>query len=298
MINDYLSLLGNQINALNLLLTALHCRSTFDQNNLLQEDKSREIFCKVKDDTSSLVCLTDSESNGTRRSDGPQDLTLLNNTFAFDGDLFSSKAYRRPVVRAIRTEASVTKDLRHSQVTLDNCLSVSPPVSSTKVIREEEKVLKGESFKPLVRTARASYSQHGSSDIEVIQEFPASWRTTTGGGCTSKKIPSTGNDLRLICQLALNGTLTPTSIYSLQHVKREIVDPPLFGDPLSFRPPGARVHPPKKMRVNLLGTSRCGKSTLLRCLLAKFRPYDEEVLYLYRPIIRAHTTNCIQGTVS
>lgn len=93
-INDYLSLLNNQVNALNLFLTALQCRTTVEQTKAVGRPECQSLLRLVRDDTSSLLWLRDSDSIGTCKSVGPQDLGTINATFGFDTEVFASKAYR------------------------------------------------------------------------------------------------------------------------------------------------------------------------------------------------------------
>ncbi|KAB8262101.1 G-protein alpha subunit-domain-containing protein [Aspergillus pseudonomiae] len=119
---DFQSLLNNQVNALNLLLTALQCKSIIEQRLFLQRSETRVVFNRIKDDTSSLLWLRDSDSEMTKKSIVAEDLSLIETRFAFDSDLFSSRVYcsaaRSTMVHALKgttvkpsyTEASVVPD--------------------------------------------------------------------------------------------------------------------------------------------------------------------------------------------
>ncbi|KAJ0120087.1 hypothetical protein J7T55_000940 [Diaporthe amygdali] len=93
--DDYSNMLNNQIHALNLLLTAFQC-------------ESRQVFERIKDETSSLLWLRDAESIQTYRSAGTQDLGTVNATFAFDSEIFNSRVYqvatRSNMIRALLTD--------------------------------------------------------------------------------------------------------------------------------------------------------------------------------------------------
>lgn len=52
------------------------------------------MFDRLKDDTSSLLCLRDAESDHTCRTDGTQDLGTVKATFTFDPEVFNSKVYQ------------------------------------------------------------------------------------------------------------------------------------------------------------------------------------------------------------
>ncbi|KAB8211965.1 G-protein alpha subunit-domain-containing protein [Aspergillus parasiticus] len=103
---DFQSLLNNQVNALNLLLTALQCKSIIEQSLFLQRSESRVVFNRIKDDTSSLLWLRDSDSEMTKKSTVAEDLSLIEARFSFDTDLFSSRVYcsaaRSTMVHALR----------------------------------------------------------------------------------------------------------------------------------------------------------------------------------------------------
>lgn len=64
------------------------------------------MFNRIKDDTSSLLWLRDSDSEMTKKSTVPEDLSLIETRFAFDTDLFSSRVYcsaaRSTMVHALR----------------------------------------------------------------------------------------------------------------------------------------------------------------------------------------------------
>ncbi|KAE8140864.1 G-protein alpha subunit-domain-containing protein [Aspergillus pseudotamarii] len=103
---DFQSLLNNQVNALNLLLTALQCKSIIEQSLFLQRSETRVVFNRIKDDTSSLLWLRDSDSEMTKKSTVAEDLSLIETRFAFDSDLFSSRVYcsaaRSTMVHALK----------------------------------------------------------------------------------------------------------------------------------------------------------------------------------------------------
>jgi hypothetical protein len=96
-LNEYLGILNNQIQALNLLLTALQCRSMMEQNNLLREGSTRKVFKQVRDDTSSLLWLRDADSLASYRTASTQDMTTVDVEFAFDREVCSSKVYRSAI---------------------------------------------------------------------------------------------------------------------------------------------------------------------------------------------------------
>ncbi|KAK2613420.1 hypothetical protein N8I77_000337 [Diaporthe amygdali] len=93
---DYLSLLDHQVNALGLLLTALQCRTTLEQRDMLGAQESRHVLDLARDETSSLLWLMDPESVevSSLRSSVTQDLETVHARFDFDSEVFTSRAYQ------------------------------------------------------------------------------------------------------------------------------------------------------------------------------------------------------------
>jgi hypothetical protein len=77
-----------------------------EQSNFLQRAENRNVFSRVRDDSSSLLWLRDSDSEITRKSSFAENLDHLDATFAFDSDLLSSNVYRSAarssMLRALR----------------------------------------------------------------------------------------------------------------------------------------------------------------------------------------------------
>ncbi|MCJ1293669.1 hypothetical protein MMC34_005224 [Xylographa carneopallida] len=67
-LNVYVTHLNNQVNALNLLLSAIQCRSLSKERTLLLSVESRHVFQQLTDDVSSLLLLRDSDSALTRKT--------------------------------------------------------------------------------------------------------------------------------------------------------------------------------------------------------------------------------------
>lgn len=85
-----------------------HSNATFEQRRILNAAEHREIFIRVKDDTSSLLFLKDAESTRTSTSTISQNLGAINTTFSFDPEIFGSRVYRmatRPnMLRVLMTD--------------------------------------------------------------------------------------------------------------------------------------------------------------------------------------------------
>ncbi|OCK86999.1 uncharacterized protein K441DRAFT_671506 [Cenococcum geophilum 1.58] len=101
-IKDCLTHLGNQTNALNLLLTAFNCRNQSEQRALLEKKKSRKIFEQIRDDSSSLAVFYDSASFITSLTNVTETSSKLSLKFRFDGELLRSKVYQGTVRSLLR----------------------------------------------------------------------------------------------------------------------------------------------------------------------------------------------------
>lgn len=92
--DECLTRLDRQINALNLLITAFKFRTPKEQQILLEQKQSRKTFNQIKDDSSSLIVLCDSESSVTKRTKTSTATSKLSLNFVFDAALLQSKAYK------------------------------------------------------------------------------------------------------------------------------------------------------------------------------------------------------------
>ena len=93
-LNVYVTHLNNQVNALTLLLSAIHCRSISQERTLLQSLESRHVIQRLRDDTSSLLWLRDSESILSRRTASTFNLEPFETAFDFDSEVFNSRVYK------------------------------------------------------------------------------------------------------------------------------------------------------------------------------------------------------------
>ncbi|KAL8987446.1 MAG: hypothetical protein Q9177_003342 [Variospora cf. flavescens] len=87
------TLLSHQISAIQLFLTTMQCRTQVEQEALLRRPENHEIICSVRDDSSSLLWLRDDDSCGTRKSTCTETSDFLDASFAFDPEIFKSRAY-------------------------------------------------------------------------------------------------------------------------------------------------------------------------------------------------------------
>jgi chaperonin cofactor prefoldin len=112
-LNEFTNHLNNQVNALNLLLTALNCRTTFERNELLCHNESRQIIKRVKDNSTSLLSLRDTGSQYTRMSIVTQNWSLLDREFDFDQEVLTTDIYRAAWRSSIRKDTITRKGKMH-----------------------------------------------------------------------------------------------------------------------------------------------------------------------------------------
>ncbi|CAJ2505686.1 Uu.00g130800.m01.CDS01 [Anthostomella pinea] len=278
--NEYFEMLNNQMNALNLLLTSLQCRTIFEQHDLLQSDESRRIFSQVKDDTSSLLWLRDSESSGTSRSAWTQDLSAIKTIFDFDREVFTSKVYRMAtrsnMVNAIWADARSilsisTMGARQSrlgryitngfEVTLDNdaattTSTVKPGAQTDATGQQREETLK----LPIIIHSRQSLHPR----LATTGQRQTSWFKAESVSSSQRRTPNRQR----------NVYMTPVR------------------EPNHITGAGSRK-PEKVMRVLLAGISASGKSTLVKAIMAKLDQYDTKHRLMCRPVILSHASRCV-----
>ena len=78
----------------------------FEQQLLLENPISRQVFDKVKDGSSSMVVITDKESNISEVSKCSGTSSNMSKEFRFDSELFSSTVYQRAMRPMFRSKAS------------------------------------------------------------------------------------------------------------------------------------------------------------------------------------------------
>ncbi|KAL5042973.1 hypothetical protein BDW71DRAFT_188952 [Aspergillus fruticulosus] len=86
---------------MNLLLSALQCKSLPEQRHFLEKPESQAAFIRIRDDTS-LLWLRDSDSELSRTSSMTERLSLVSARFSFDLDLFDSRVYRSAAMSTMR----------------------------------------------------------------------------------------------------------------------------------------------------------------------------------------------------
>ena len=98
---------------------------------MLHSSKTRHVIDQVKDDTSSLLWLIDPESLCSRQSiltEGPaRSHQNIDQTFAFDNDIFNSKAYRQAAKSNMKQAIRKNKGSNIQQKPLPkNPLAITP----------------------------------------------------------------------------------------------------------------------------------------------------------------------------
>lgn len=238
----------------------------------------------VRDDTSSLLWLRDSQSIGTYRSTGPQDFGTINTNFDFDTEVFASKVYRTATRSTmLRT---LLLDARSDDQQCSMNLTLGPST------RELESGL--------------SVVNEPSIDRLSVSSSPALEESTT----TENRYHILNTELQ---RLSSPTALPKYTIYTLETLQRlPLVNAPLEPSPLPSasrrrvrsrkvlltRPWLARPSRPNlsaivdsqmakpAVKVLVLGISESGKSTLVKSLKAGYMGgYDEKSRRLYRKTI-------------
>ena len=79
-------------------------RNTKDQKRLLEDERSREVFSQLKEDSSSLIVMYDSASFSSRRTTTTTATSKFSIRFAFDAELLRHRAYQS-TIRALMRRA-------------------------------------------------------------------------------------------------------------------------------------------------------------------------------------------------
>lgn len=250
----------------------------------------------VRDDTSSLLWLRDSQSVGTYRSTGPQDFGTINTNFDFDTEIFASKVYRTA------TRSSMLRTL---------LLDARPDDQQDSI---------GLTLGPSTRQLE--------SGLPVVNE------PTTGelhvSSSTALEEPTTSENRYGILNTKLRRLPSPTAlpkytIYTLEALQNL----PLVHAPLEISPlPSASQHRVRRRRalltrswlarpsspnlsaivdsrmakpavkVLVLGISESGKSTLIKSFKEGYMGgFDEEDRTLYRSDILRNLLECTTAIV-
>lgn len=345
---DYLSLLDHQVNALGLLLTALqwfvpviyildehiypkpstqttdgkldYSRTTFEQSDMLRALESRHIFDLARDETSSLRWLTDSESIGTLRSAGTQDLETVHARFDFDSEVFTSRAYR--VATRANMISALTGSRRRGISHTTDITAAGPalavegdaPGLNEDVNQPTRAGIALTTIVDVVSVRDAASDTQSDVSEDTVTEPQASTTSLIRANYPDAQLPDfvihTPETLGLLAiqigELSKNKPVSPLTVTdSLRGAKRKTLGrffKPSAQLPILLRPkqqvaaPGMvqSIHAYKPVKILILGISGSGKSTLAKAMRAGHGDIDESWLRLYRDTIIDNTKESLK----
>ncbi|KAI0972155.1 hypothetical protein F4678DRAFT_471749 [Xylaria arbuscula] len=126
--SEYSVLLDRQANALNLLLQAVHCNTSAQQQGLLFKTRSQSILRQAEYCSSSIIGLKDSASFVS------EDTAGISLTFDFDAVVLASKIYQR--ARKSYLRQSIRARQPHSRQTYFSVYSLSDTSRSSPQISD------------------------------------------------------------------------------------------------------------------------------------------------------------------
>ncbi|KAL9117504.1 MAG: hypothetical protein Q9187_005958 [Circinaria calcarea] len=290
--NDYLNLLNNQINALNLLLTALQwaianlltkaSRTLFEQRDLLQSSESRHIIKMVEDDTSSLLWIRDTESYScySRKSALTENSVMLDTVFDFDREIFHSRAYQ-VAARSNMKQALINGKRTNMQHEVSDLALDSGLANFIKLDDDDQDI-------QTIKEVHTNFSQplSNTTDAQISKDSPLRLNLLTKEN-SALPDPLTGRSHRLVEFLGdrKESRRKPWSLANafksrkIQHA-REKAQPTTT----------SRMESQRKelncCRVLLLGASESGKTTILKSLQLLLRGgYTLAELGVFKKII-------------
>ncbi|KAF2105557.1 hypothetical protein BDV96DRAFT_560251 [Lophiotrema nucula] len=159
-------MVDSQIAALTLLLTACNSKTLAAQSRVLVMPASRKKLDALKQYSASLVVLRDEESFISRSTENSSKLSMI---FEFDGELFSSRVYRNPIIfslrnrrkrRSVDSKSTPEPDVRKQQISrpvmAENSLGwnmdIGRETSSPTIKAGLEGIVESESMRLVTRT--------------------------------------------------------------------------------------------------------------------------------------------------
>lgn len=237
----------------------------------------------VRDDTSSLLWLRDSQSIGTYRSTGPQDFGTINTTFDFDTEVFASKVYRTAtrssMLRTLLLDAR--PDGQQGFIDPTSGPSTRQVESGLHVANEPTADQLSVSRAPTPEEQTPNENRDNTPDTE-LQRLPSPTalpKYTIYTLETLQRLPT--------APVPLKTSSLPNE--SQQRVRRRR---PLLTRPWLARPSNpthsaiidSQMAKPT-VKVLMMGISESGKSTLIKSLKAGYMGgYDEESRRQYRKV--------------
>ncbi|KAJ8069479.1 hypothetical protein OCU04_003132 [Sclerotinia nivalis] len=270
--NDHLN---SQINALNLLLSAIHCRSSFDRNHFLRRTESRHIIQKVEDDRSSLV------SHG-RSSFTSQSMSRFDDEFDFDHEIVNTDVYRNalkslrvPIKR--RPIAATTSDGADEA----SLLLLNGNIANQAISRRTS---------ALVVTNPSSRDSQTVPKIDPLPSIPERPYSADIHVQISISIETTENATKL----------TPKALNNehLRNIRRPWVKQKSFDNAESPQQ-SSQDHndDPKASQVMLFGCSNSGKTTLKRSIDLITHDITAEEIMACKEVIQSSVVRCIQAVL-
>lgn len=267
---------------------------------MLRARESRQIFELARDETSSLRWLTDSESVGTLRSAGTQDLETVHVRFDFDSEVFTSRAYQ------LATRANMISALADSRRR-----GISHSTEITGVPRDHAPDHDGPSHPTptgITKTTVVDVLNHATAESlssvsqDTTTELRASTTSLVRATESDSELPDfvihTPETLGLLAiqlgALSRNGQALPyLTDKALPTIKRQ-AGGRFFKQsarlPLLLRPRQQAaaagsirsIHGHNPVKMIILGISESGKSTLAKTMRAGHGDIGESWLRLYR----------------
>lgn len=247
-LNVYVTHLNNQVNALNLLLSAIHCRFLSQEWSLLRSRESRHIIQRLRDDSSSLLWLRDSESIFSRKTVSTSNSKKLETVFDFDGEVFNSRVYQE----ALRS--NMKQVLSHKAPAQSNPHDLTTPITNDTFLLEDDGT---------------------SADTETIKA-----KSVTDAALIPTPLPQDSNPYT-------PRKVSLWSRLSEQIVSRKKSQPGTRNETIDLTGVQSQQDlPPWNGKTLILGASESGKSTLLKSLQLHMEgPYSPEGRAAFKEII-------------
>ncbi|KAF7862538.1 hypothetical protein EAF04_007411 [Stromatinia cepivora] len=267
--------LNSQINALNLLLSAIQCRSSFDRNHFLRRTESRHIIQKVEDDRSSLV------SHG-RSSFTSQSMSRFDDEFDFDHEIVTTDVYRNALkslrVPIKRKPVAATTSDEADEASL---LLLNGNIASQGILRQ------------IPVQAVTNSSIRDSQTVPKIDPLPSIPETPYSTDIHVQKSISIETT-----EIATKVTPKPFNIERLRNIRRPWVKQKSFDNAGSPQQSSQdHTDDPKASQVMLFGCSNSGKTTLKRSIDLVTHGITTEEIMGCKEVIQSSVLYCIQAVL-
>lgn len=229
-----------------------------DQSNFLRRAENRNVFNQVKDDTSSLLWLRDSQSEISKKGSFAENLELIDTNFSFDQDLFSSKVYRSAarssMVHALKVTVTKQWTCNEISVAAEDATEAGFSIMTDEETKNWRRIESGDNDDLLF--SAASVGQKSTNEANsIISDIAPSWKTSTSSIKRRMRIPIQRLDSQRLLNL-WSGSLTP-----VKSIKNTISQDTVTTTSYS--------------RVLLVGSSQSGKTTAVKAINFLLGSYDE-----------------------